>query len=492
MRLVYPARDILSPPHSKPHNISYLVLSHCWGKKELWGERQPTTLTPKNEPEFKVGLNTSQLPQNFIDAILATHELGFQYVWIDSLCIMQGEDGDWESESLLMDKVYMNADMCLAASAASHAFGGFLDKKRNLADFQPISIDAVGASSPPTGLFAYPHNTTTASRLWEQLAEESPLNHRGWVLQERVLSPRTVHFTSEQLCWECEELQALELIPNVELSGRSSKDSELGQDKGPAVTAQDYDTYQKWRRIVQKYTECDPLTKDNDKLVAISGLANFFSQRLGNYYAGLWEDMLPFDLLWDLGSTGQIRRPEAYRAPTWSWASLDGKITWDSLLGYPNNGCDRLIDFNSVDIYSKTGCKYTTGQVEEGTELELFGHLVPKDRKRLIEGFRFEHRRDEPHLFDMERDPFFLLPLLQRWGGWPLLDRRNKEDGCFRLRGLILGRDRQQNLGPDGVVRYRRLGIFEMDNLDLACKGPDPKLQEQREWLGSKTIVRII
>jgi hypothetical protein len=64
------------------------------------------------------------------------------------------------------------------------------------------------------------------------------------------------------------------------------------------------------------------LTLPSDKLPAISGIARLLAERLNDeYLAGLWRGSLIEGLLWQgLGA----RRVQNYRAPSWSWASVDG------------------------------------------------------------------------------------------------------------------------------------------------------------------------
>lgn len=78
-----------------------------------------------------------------------------------------------------------------------------------------------------------------------------------------------------------------------------------------------------WARLLTKYSDCQ-LTVASDKLVAISGLARRFCNQLeldpADYLAGLWRSGMPCALLWSI--RGGIRVHG--RAPSWSWASMDG------------------------------------------------------------------------------------------------------------------------------------------------------------------------
>ena len=77
-----------------------------------------------------------------------------------------------------------------------------------------------------------------------------------------------------------------------------------------------------WPRIVREYCQ-RTLTLSKDKLVAVSGLAKFVHERTGaSYHAGLWAPGLEYQLCWY--TKGSAAKPDIYRAPSWSWASIDG------------------------------------------------------------------------------------------------------------------------------------------------------------------------
>jgi hypothetical protein len=103
-----------------PSNSVYLSLSHCWGTVKF-----PTT-TRLNIPDFEQSLPVDQLSRTFQDALLVTIELGFEYIWIDSLCIVQDDIGDWTREASLMGRVYKNASCNISASDFATGEEGFL------------------------------------------------------------------------------------------------------------------------------------------------------------------------------------------------------------------------------------------------------------------------------------------------------------------------------------------------------------------------------
>jgi hypothetical protein len=151
----------------------------------------------------------------------------------------------------------------------------------------------------------------------------SPLSKRAWAFQERYLAQRTLHFTAEQIFAECNQHIACEAWP-----------------RGVPETweLREFPKFPKglhkkdWTRTVYHYLE-GQLTYPKDILVALSGVARQFQERLQDQYvAGLWMKQLPWQLCWrsklsnrySLQST--LKLP--YRAPSWSWASIYGPITW--------------------------------------------------------------------------------------------------------------------------------------------------------------------
>ena len=95
---------------SLPRETEYVSLSHCWGKVPFF------KLTQDKLQELEQSIPLQQLPMVFQDAIRITYDLGFRYIWIDSLCIIQDSRDDWHKESLAMDRVYLNGVLNLAAT----------------------------------------------------------------------------------------------------------------------------------------------------------------------------------------------------------------------------------------------------------------------------------------------------------------------------------------------------------------------------------------
>ncbi|KAK8061210.1 heterokaryon incompatibility protein-domain-containing protein [Apiospora hydei] len=295
--------------------VNYVALSHCWGSV------QRMTLTKDSFDLLKEGVETSSLPQSFQDAIWLTHRLGIQYLWIDSLCILQDSLQDWVHESARMRDVYENAWVTIAASKASCSVEGFLGNQErhehvSIPYQRGILSGEVVASNIPID-YVGRNCTNLTQRVY---LDEEPLTTRGWALQERFISRRTLHFSQSQVMFEHDGLV-------------------FTQDNCDPVPIDSYNpmrstTRHDWYSVVQQFSARD-LTKESDKLPALGGLAAYFAVRLLNgkdseYLAGLWREDMVSGFCWTLCTlyvqTPLGARPKSYHAPSWSWAAIDCKI----------------------------------------------------------------------------------------------------------------------------------------------------------------------
>lgn len=253
----------------------YLTLSHCWG------EQVAATLRQENLSDMKKEINIASLPQTFREALALTKLLGLRYIWIDALCIIQDSEADWQRESARMSQIYLHSYCNLSATASKDGSGGLIRLERDTLPLQPLQL-RVGNT----------YCNIVDSEIWVREIEDSPLNKRAWVCQERTLAPRNLHFGSTQLFWECDECTACESFPTgfpscvVTSSRRRISPSVLGIEGVPfrATDAlripEESDgnatlrPYAVWGSIVETYSKC-ALTKETDRLIAIGGIAEY-------------------------------------------------------------------------------------------------------------------------------------------------------------------------------------------------------------------------
>ncbi|KAJ4327850.1 hypothetical protein N0V84_001660 [Fusarium piperis] len=127
---------------------------------------------------------------------------------------------------------------------------------------------------------------------WDKTVLESPINRRGWVYQERILSSRIVYLGNEQLYWECDQSRASEAFPNGLPSHNFGTGVVRARMRPAKKMLADYFHRELWPGMIEKYTYTD-LTFESDRLVAFSGVAKLLSQRgPEDYAAGLWKELI--------------------------------------------------------------------------------------------------------------------------------------------------------------------------------------------------------
>lgn len=322
-------------------SAAYAALSYCWGRCPAF------TSTRSNLSERKRGFLISEMPRTLRDAVRVTRQMGLRYLWIDALCILQGCQEDWQQESARMLEVYGNAFVTIFAFGADDCQGGLSFSK---SEWMP--------------------------RLASKFAKE-PLNRRAWALQEWLLSPRRLWMTSYGVVFDC-----FHEAPGSWMLGHGSYSLKLVSTSAPSA--------QDWKTLVEGYCSRD-LTNPLDKLMAISGLARRFNalsnHRHGHYLAGHWEGGLPLSLLWhrDISDYG-LPQPKPsqttmYRAPSWSWASIDGPIYFMPLmLGDPDETL-------TCQILSSNICLAVEGDPfgPAVVQLNIHSYLKPLQRESFSE-----------------------------------------------------------------------------------------------------------
>jgi Heterokaryon incompatibility protein (HET) len=185
--------------------VQYATLSHAWGRD------LHLKLTSKNMEELQQGIPISKLPRTFADAAELTNSLSLRDLWIDALCIIQDvcDKSDWERECSKMCGIYSSAFVSIAASAAVDSDGG-LFVSRNPLEITPYIIHV---TEKKEGGDCEPYALWPEDRQMKSFLADTPLNQRAWVFQERLLAPRTVHFTKGKIFWECRQLIASDSDP---------------------------------------------------------------------------------------------------------------------------------------------------------------------------------------------------------------------------------------------------------------------------------------
>lgn len=369
---------------SQGESDPYICLSYCWG-------RRPFLRTMVNNLEsHKKQIEPDHLPPTINDAIDYSRRLGVQYIWIDSLCIIQDSLDDWREEAGKMASIFHNSFLVLSATGSADAYGGLYASFPS--DFETIAVrvdtdtnQVLTSEEADTDTDTTSHEIETiyvrrgfshvqvgSSSRWSNYAPLLPTLSRGWIFQERFLSPRVLHFGPQELYFECLQDSACQCMhdnlghrlgwtwkrqdPRTQLDIRQQSPKAY---YGPTLWKRmdHHGLVIAWHELVHDYTKLN-LTYEKDLFPAISGLAREMSIARattyadGNtakgtgYLAGLWRDSLVRDLCWQIGSNSQgalvvttmgdvttvervkpwQERPREWRAPTWSWGSVNASV----------------------------------------------------------------------------------------------------------------------------------------------------------------------
>lgn len=313
-----PQWKLVLPREEDIQQSEYMTLSYRWGFRPF------LALTKSTMRAFLDGQPVEDLPTTFRDAIMICRRFSIRYLWIDTLCIQQDSPKDWARESTKMREVYANSACNIVAAASANPYGG-LFRARAPSDINPGLVQASWDGCPESEYWIWDKDYA------DRQVSKVPLHMRGWVLQERLLAPRTLHFAEMQIFWECETDFRCEgfreglpfYSPFKNFDALFSND----QPKPLHGYVMSYEAFECWSNIIQYYSRCG-LTNPEDKLIALSGITHLFLERLGEhetYLAGHWKSRLPESLDWYVDVPSSI--PTTYRAPSWSWASVDAAIS---------------------------------------------------------------------------------------------------------------------------------------------------------------------
>ncbi|KAI0441779.1 heterokaryon incompatibility protein-domain-containing protein [Xylaria telfairii] len=497
-----------------PAQAPYVALSYCWGKSM----QATTSLRPSNLQALHIQISEAELPKTHTDAFAFARVLGFRYVWIDALCIVQGDAQDWARESRRMALVYGNAGLTIIAGRAADSRDGFLANRLRQAT-QPCAIPFYDEEA--TRGFTGGKNGEAAGSIWVSLPRsslEGPVAERGWCFQESMLSQRAVIFGEEQLHFQCRELRVREdggvkrALPYRIRNAADRKYSSLPVNAGFGGSSVD-DEREVTRRwlifwydtMLRDYTKRS-LTNASDIFAALSGMAQVAKTKIrSRYLAGLWECDMVRGLLWrpwharslvpwsqamcerrvPTPHTGQEEVP-----PSWSWAAVRGQVQVNAV----NRKEMEYHESNWLvrPKYENVGCRWTRDPTCHATEvhirsceLEFFG------RPRRVRCEPYQH----PSELDMTMPDevkvkktrqraamVFLTPdeIVAAPGEanhtvaralFDVVEERVSNCWCIPLTkkaGLLLLRD------EDG--RFRRLGTMEVRDLDWMMAGREEEI----------------
>lgn len=451
----------------------YVALSYRWGTSS-----QNLLTTSATLQSHCQGIDFNNLPKTIQDAVIVTRHLRIRYLWIDALCIIQDSWLDWLYEASEMKDVYTNAFLTLAAHAAEHADDGFLSKTMKVPKTIPLGKN-FGAKEEGKLFSISTHHKA------EEDIDGSTMSSRGWVLQERLLSRQTIHFLPSRIYWEdVQGIFAEDGAFSIELNR-----SEIIHGCAPPnnIMRKKNLSSRYWFEIIERYSACH-LTKETDKLVAISGIAKqMYKQIQIKYFCGIWCDLICEYLLWMCADKPVKRYGPLNLRSTWSWASVEGAVRFPLWVMMPPN----YTKSSFTPVIEPKLYEWAASAPDEDLLDSSTGDMSLLITGFMKEGLRFAHgapgklrSREKAFVMKENKWPMFLWDLFDGEGrcveGWASFDeeKRDKIDGvaeeiaCLRVAMHAGHTYENEPVGSETVIillvvrvkgdRWRRVGVGQV------------------------------
>ncbi|KAF2677819.1 hypothetical protein K458DRAFT_318596, partial [Lentithecium fluviatile CBS 122367] len=306
-RIIHVGRpnEAISPRLIETHGETshYVALSHCLGHPT---DNPPLTTTQTTLESHVSNVSFDSLPKAYQDAIVATHRLGFEYIWIDSLCIIRDSDADRFYNLSCKGTVFQSARLVIAASHATNNTEPCFFQRSALPP--DIELQHVSRAGKPEGsVFAGLRPNDNASLL----PECSPLATYSNATEELLLSRRIIFYTPSSLIWSCKQINQ-----------RETGNSFHSTSRNPV-----------WRVLVEKHT-ARRFPNPGDRLTSLEEVRSELGKRRTDsvYCFGLWQNEMPLCLLWYCLKPAR-RAKSGIRPPTWTWASTTCSILFINMGG---------------------------------------------------------------------------------------------------------------------------------------------------------------
>jgi hypothetical protein len=278
----------------------YCALSHCWGPVD----KQPLRTTLASYSGHLRGIGNELLPKTFREAIELTRSLKIEYLWIDSLCIIQDDTEDWRCEAGRMADVYRNATLVISASDAKDSTEGLFIAERKPEIITTAPYIAEGRVQGRFNIVPLPSRRRGLG--------QSHLNTRAWAFQERLLSRRIILFARGGISWKCNEFETWERGSHCDLGFNESIS---------------------WLALLDEYSK-RKLTNVGDRLYALKGVVEDMRITREDSYLesyGVWHSDLFQQILWRQDEP--LLEAEVLELPTWTWAAIGGAKVWSFRYG---------------------------------------------------------------------------------------------------------------------------------------------------------------
>jgi hypothetical protein len=412
----------------------YFALSY------IWGGRQEVITTIRTLVDRKVGIPMSALPSTIRDAVNLIRDLGVcRYLWVDALCIIQDDHHDKIYEINRMGTIYKNAVLTIAAANTNSAHDSFLADR----------------TVPSTCTLPYLLPDGTVGKLWlchgypELIL--SPLDSRGWGLQESLLSPRLLWYGPADVKWKCTTTPFDNVYKTHTHDSMYPSDSHRRLPASIFASASDYETditeqqNEVWKVVVGDFSNRD-VTFQEDRLPALTGVVTELQKVWrDDYFAGMWRRCLIRHLGWGNEAENVTPGPDTdflnlhlppegtYRSPGWSWASFPGHVgIWETAKAHAE------VVSCQVTLVDQTA---PLSRVQSGT-LVLLAALITEDQRLEINGddcwFKWDYRHCY-HQDHINRTLSYVFLGYKEDGKGVALVLAPVGDGTFMRIGVVFG-----------------------------------------------------
>jgi hypothetical protein len=307
----------------------WVTLSH------RWGNNQPLKTNMVNLATHELALPWEALPRLFRDAILITRSMGYKYLWIDSLCIVQDSPDDWRREVSRMGNIYKYCVFVISAECCHNSSESIFERSLVGKCTEYIQQGCHSSQRNVRGTLSLCSSNISGKSV---KPSSSALQSRAWVLQEEILSPRTLRWSDHQIEWGCRSTLRSEENPIGSPATNVASLRPRGWWKLVCLSKESLRTIlhsQPWSKlsnplclwygIIGAFCE-RKITFKTDTFPAISGVAREIEKHTGyEYHAGIWKEDFHNGLLWSIICTNPNSSPSS--APSWSWAILSNNST---------------------------------------------------------------------------------------------------------------------------------------------------------------------
>jgi len=447
----------------------FIALSHCWGPP---GVIQYKTTTENILARLK-SIAVDELPQTIKDAVAAGQALGIDYIWIDSICIVQDMPQDLKHELSIMLEVYSKAEFTISAACAASVEEGFLKRP---SDSRPRLIIPGKCGTNNSGMIIFTEHQPDRSltSMWRGQIHQSPWNQRAWTLQESLVTPRILHFGKDYIFFECSTQDCFEGADISREFSVTLYDPEHVR-RSPNTFRPSYavrrseeidieQTYKNFYRSVAMYAK-RRISFVHDKAVGFSSilLAGAFVTKSPARH-GLLMDDLRRGLIW---MTSDPNRPTKTLSqwPTWSWLSYDGMVAFVHTQNYTTPEQEKALSRLALD--------------NQSFDMDLFQNIENHDKRLKLNAFVLTGVEMRP----LDKTSFLrsyeiAMFYEEKWVGHAYFDTHH-ESYSLPISLLSLGFTESERIGlpvphiqsssyqgllliPNDGCSYKRVGYFKL------------------------------